>query len=68
MGDLNTTTRSALLRLYNGYTIHKRSFEALVARGYAELLNGLEQQITDAGRAALDLSPTYFSGLEPSAD
>jgi hypothetical protein len=55
MGRLSATTKSALLRLHNGYVIHKRSFEALCDHGYAEVRNRTEQHITDAGRAFLNV-------------
>lgn len=58
MGQIGPETRKALLRLYNGYHIHARSFQALRDRGFAEPHNGTEQRITDAGRALLDLPPT----------
>jgi hypothetical protein len=50
MGRMDGRTRDAALRLYNGFTIHKRSFQALCDRGLAEAHNHTEQRLTEAGR------------------
>jgi hypothetical protein len=53
---LSPQSRIALVRLYNGYVVHKRSFQALIDRGFAVWHNGTEQRITEAGILELDLT------------
>jgi hypothetical protein len=37
MGRMNSATKAAGLRLYNGYRVHAASFRSLCDRGLAEL-------------------------------